>query len=74
MTARWNTLRCDDEGTWYAGTHVITQDSPLIFVRLPAGVTTLGRIDRLPFVYIHEMGCTMLINAASEGVLVLPVE
>ena len=71
---RWHPRTCDDEGNWVAGHHSITENSPLIFSKLPAGVTTLCRIDKLPFVYIHELGCTMLINAASEGVLVLPVE
>lgn len=72
--SRWNPLTCNEEGTWVAGHYVVSEDSPLLFIKLPAGVTTLGRIDRLPFVYIHEMGCTMLINAATEGVLVMPVE
>ena len=71
--SRWNPLTCNEEGTWVAGHHVV-KGSPLLFIKLPAGVTTLGRIDKLPFVYIHEMGCTMLINAATEGVLVMPVE
>tara|TARA_Y100000401_G_scaffold116623_1_gene122871 strand:+ start:2805 stop:3023 length:219 start_codon:yes stop_codon:yes gene_type:complete len=70
---KWNPLTFDGDG-WVAGQYNITENTPLIFVRLPAGYTTLGRIDKLPFVYIHEMGCTMLINAATEGVLVLPVE
>lgn len=67
-------MKCNDEGTWEAGHHIISDGSPLLFIKLPAGVTTLGRIDKLPFVYIFEMGCTMLINAATEGVLVMPVE
>jgi len=70
---RWNPLTCNEDGDWTAGHHSIT-GSLLLFVRLPTGFTTLGRIDRLPFVYIHELGITMLINAASPDVLVLPVE
>ena len=71
---RWSPLTCNDEGNWEAGHHAVSEDSPLIFVKLPQGVTTLGRIDRLPFIYIHELGITMLINAATAGVLVMPVE
>tara|TARA_R100000951_G_scaffold26533_4_gene22462 strand:+ start:106 stop:246 length:141 start_codon:yes stop_codon:yes gene_type:complete len=46
----------------------------MLFIKLPAGVITLGRIDKLPFIYIRELGCTMLINATAYGILVLPVE
>lgn len=70
---RWSPLRYKG-GEWRAGHHLINEESPIIFIMLPAGVTTLGRVDKLPFVYIHEMGCTMLVNAADEGILVMPVE
>lgn len=73
-TIRWYPLTTNDEGEWVAGPAVIDNKSALLFVRLPVGLTTLGRIDRLPFVYIHELGTTMLINAAASGILVLPVE
>tara|TARA_Y100000401_G_C8303591_1_gene215624 strand:+ start:786 stop:1019 length:234 start_codon:yes stop_codon:yes gene_type:complete len=71
---RWNPLRYNEEGVWKAGPHVIDENCALIFVRLPVGFTTLGRIDELPFVHIHEFGVTMLINVASPGILVFPVE
>ncbi len=70
---RWNPLVCN-EGKWEAGHHTMTDEAPLIFIKLPQGVTTLGRIDKLPFVIIQEMGIEMLINAATPGVLVMPVE
>lgn len=70
----WSTMYCDREGVWRAGSYILSDDDALLFLLLPAGVTVLGRIDRLPFVYIHEMGCTMLVNAAKEGILVMPVE
>lgn len=54
--------------------HIIDERTRILFIRLPVGVITLGKIDTLPFVYIHELGCTMLINATSHGVLVMPVE
>ena len=71
--SRWNPLVCSD-GKWQAGHHAMTEEAPLIFVKLPEGVTTLGKIDKLPFVLIREMGIEMLINAATDGVLVMPVE
>ncbi len=72
MAGRWSSISCKG-GEWYVGSARVS-DSALIFVRLPRGFTTLGRVDKLPFVYIHELGITMLINVATEGVLLLPVE
>ncbi len=72
--SRWNHLYLGEDGHWRAGPHVISDNTALLFLRLPTGITTLGRVDTLPFVYINEFGVPMLLNAASAGVLVLPVE
>jgi len=72
--SRWNPLSLGEDGYWRAGQHIIQDDTVLVFVRLPTGITTLGRVDTLPFLYINEFGVPMLMNAASPGVLILPVE
>lgn len=72
--SRWNHLYLGEDGQWRAGQYIIHDDTVLVFVRLPTGITTLGRVDTLPFVYINEFGVPMLMNAASDGVLILPVE
>ena len=43
-------MHYDTEGVWRAGSYILSEDDVLLFLLLPAGVTVLGRIDRLPFV------------------------
>lgn len=71
----WYRLRyCHQEQSWMAAHYILDERTRMLFIKLPAGVITLGRIDKLPFIYIRELGCTMLINATAYGILVLPVE